>query len=417
MNNLVYHGYNRNYRILLEYIYDKNKDKLNNIIYTNECNANRFNYNFRRHKDKQSIKTVLPYECDITFNECIEGKGINFTCKLETITDSNNCQKKYYHNLGHEGGEDRLFKKFTLSTESDKDYLIKFVDIATEYIKDKHEILKKSTADTIRIFYFQKDFWNMLGKAPKRPIETLYLKEGEKEQILSMVEEFFNPETRELYLSFGMPYKHIVMLYGIPGSGKTSTITAIASYFDCDIYTIPITKELTDYGLIEAFSYVNDKEDRKRIIVLEDIDCIFDTTRKEGDEHNMVTLQAILNCLDGHMCVEGTLLFMTANNPEKMDYAMIRSCRIDYKLELGYADEYQTKNIYDTFLSNQKDNFNKFYKKIKHKEFTTAMLQEFLFYNRKCENILEHIPKFIEIVDKNKPSELSTTKKEQNLYM
>ena len=24
------------------------------------------------------------------------------------------------------------------------------------------------------------------------------------------------------------------------------------------------------------------------------------------------------------MCVEGTLLFMTANNPEKMDYAMIQ---------------------------------------------------------------------------------------------
>ncbi len=417
MNNLIYHGYDRNYRIVLEYIYDKNKDKLNNIIYTSECNANRYNYNFRRYKDKESIKTVLPYDCDISFDVNIEGKEINFTCKLETITDSNNCMKKYYHSLGHEGGEDRLLKTFILSTESDKDYLIKFVDIATEYIKDKHEILKKSTAETIRIFYFQKDYWNMLGKAPKRPIETLYLKEGEKEKILTMVEDFFNPETRELYLSFGMPYKHIVMLYGIPGSGKTSTITAIASYFDCDIYTIPITKELTDYGLIEAFSYVNDKEDKKRIIVLEDIDCIFDSSRKEGDEHNMVTLQAILNCLDGHMCVEGTLLFMTANNPEKMDYALIRSCRIDYKLELGYADEYQTKNIYDTFLSNQKDNFNKFYKKIKHKEFTTAMLQEFLFYNRKCENILDHIPKFIEIVDKNKPSELSSGKKEQNLYM
>ena len=67
---------------------------------------------------------------------------------------------------------------------------------------------------------------------------------GEKEKLLSMVDDFFNPETRELYLSFGMPYKHIIMLYGVPGSGKTSTITAIASHFDCDIYTIPITKEL-----------------------------------------------------------------------------------------------------------------------------------------------------------------------------
>ena len=120
-----------------------------------------------------------------------------------------------------------------------------------------------------------------------------------------------------IYLSFGMPYKHIIMLYGVPGSGKTSTITAIASHFDCDIYTIPITKELTDYGLIDAFSYINDKEDKKRIIVLEDIDCMFDGERKEGDDNNMITLQALLNCLDGHTCVEGTLLFMTANNPDK----------------------------------------------------------------------------------------------------
>ena len=72
----------------------------------------------------------------------------------------------------------------------------------------------------------------------------------------------------------------------------------------------------------------------------------------------MITLQALLNCLDGHTCVEGTLLFMTANNPEKMDYAMVRSCRVDFKLELGYADEYQTKCIFETIMHNYKEKFN-----------------------------------------------------------
>ena len=115
--------------------------------------------------------------------------------------------------------------------------------------------------------------------------------------------------------------------------------------------------------------------------------------------------------------IEGTLLFMTANNPEKMDYAMVRSCRIDYKLELGYADKYQTKAIFDTFLPNQCEHFKKFYQKISHIECTTAMLQEFLFYNRKCDNILEHMDQFMEIVDKNKPSELGSSKKDKNLYM
>jgi len=144
---------------------------------------------------------------------------------------------------------------------------------------------------------------------------------------------------------------------------------------------------------------------------------VFDCERKEGDENNMITLQALLNCLDGHTCVEGTLLFMTANRPEKMDSAMVRSCRIDYKLKLGYADEYQTKAIYDTFLPKQGEHFLKFYKKISHMEVTTAMLQEFLFYNRKCDNILDHMKQFMDIIEKNKPGELSSDKKEENLYM
>ena len=134
------------------------------------------------------------------------------------------------------------------------------------------------------------------------------------------------------------------MLYGPPGTGKTSTINTIASHFDCDIYVIPISKELTDYGLIDAIGYLEEKEDKKRIIVIEDIDSIF-TNRKKGDDDNGITLQGLLNCFDGFSCVEGTLLFITANKPEVIDEALIRSCRVDHKYELDYTDEYQTKCI------------------------------------------------------------------------
>ena len=415
MNNLIFYPTDTHYVIILEYLYDKYPDKITNFVYSNECSASQFEFRYRRYKDRQSVKSILPNDCNFTFSKELDEEDIEFQCQLEVMYKEL-IPETYYHSLGHEGGEDRILKRLTLSSPK-KESLVKLIDMAKETIKKKHEDNKKSTNDTIRIYYFRKEYWNMLAKAPKRPIETLYLKEGEKETLISMVEEFFHDETRDVYLSFGMPYKHIVMLYGVPGSGKTSTITALASHFDCDIYTIPITKELTDYGLIDAFSYINDKEDKKRIIVLEDIDCMFDCERKEGDEKNMITLQALLNCLDGHTCVEGTLLFMTANKPEKMDSAMVRSCRIDYKLKLGYADEYQTKAIYDTFLPKQEGHFKKFYQRISHMEVTTAMLQEFLFYNRKCENILDHMKQFMDIVEKNKPSELSTDKKEENIYM
>jgi len=418
MNNLIFYPFDLLYDVIIEYLYDEYPDEIHDFVYNNESSTSRYEYRFRRFKDKQVIKSILPHTCDFTFSKCINDVSVDFTCKLEIITDKNNGgPKTYFHNMGGcSGGEDRILKKLTISSVK-SDHLLELVDKAKTSILKKHEEHKKSTNETIRIYYFRKEYWTLLSKAPKRPIQTLYLKEGDKEKLITRVDDFFKDETRDVYLSFGIPYKQIIMLYGVPGSGKTSTITTIASHFDCDIYTIPITKEITDYGLIDAFSEINDREDKKRIIVLEDIDCMFTKDRKEGDEYNNLTLQSLLNCLDGHTCVEGTLLFMTANNPENMDYAMIRSCRIDYKVELGYADKYQTKSIYDTFFPKQADNFKPLYQSIKHKQVTTAMLQEFLFYNRNSSNILEHLDQLSDIIDKNKPSELGSDKKQDNLYM
>ena len=121
---------------------------------------------------------------------------------------------------------------------------------------------------------------------------------------------------------------------------------------------------MLDTNLVDAFTYINDNQENERIIVIEDIDTLFDTERKEGDTNNGITLQGFLNCLDGFTCVEGTMLFLTANKPEVLDYAMIRSCRIDNKIKLDYADKYQTKNMFNVFLPDQKDKFNDFYNEI-----------------------------------------------------
>ena len=124
---------------------------------------------------------------------------------------------------------------------------------------------------------------------------------------------------------------------------------------------------------------------RKEDYYYEDIDAIF-TDRKKGDDDNGVTLQGLLNCFDGFACVEGTLLFITANKPEVIDNALLRSCRVDHKYELGYADEYQTKFIFEKMApANDKQSFKKFYNLVKNKEYTTAMLQG--IYSR-CRKIL-----------------------------
>jgi len=335
--------------------------------------------------------------------------------KLVTLTTSNNTIMKIIKPVGGHSLEEIIYKELTF-TSAKKDTIFSLIDKANRFCKEQLALSKKSTKQTVNINIWRKEYWNLLFKSPKRPLETLYLKKGIKEDIISKVDEFFSEETRAEYLSHGIPYKKVFMLYGVPGTGKTSTINTIASHFNSDIYVIPISKELTDYGLIDAMGFIDNSESESnhRIIVIEDIDSIF-TDRKKGDDENGISLQGLLNCFDGFSCVEGTLLFITANRPEVIDTALLRSCRVDHRYELGYADEYQTKCIFTNIIKEDEHLFKLFYNKIKNREYTTAMLQEFLFYNRKCENIMDELDGFMEIINKNKENSFSKIKND-NLY-
>ena len=416
MNKLTLDSNSAFYKYVLHYTYEFNKDKIHDFQYLSESTIKPYEYIPRneRNNSENTIKMCAP--SDIVFDINYEENKIIFTHK--TITNENNVPDKLLIS-GHSGcnspAEHIIFKQIILTGE-DNDILIKYVDKAKDYCEERINLSKKSTNTTIKVNMWRKEYWNLLFKSPKSPLNTLYLKEGQKESLIKDIEEFYDPDTRADYLSHGIPYKSVIMLYGPPGTGKTSTINTIASHFDADVYVIPVSKELTDYGLIDAISYLEEKEDKKRIIVIEDIDSIF-TDRKKGDDDNGVTLQGLLNCFDGFACVEGTLLFITANKPEVIDEALLRSCRVDHKYELDYADEYQTKFIFEKMApENDKQLFQKFYKLVRNKSYTTAMLQEFLFPNRKKDTIFKYMDAFYKIIDNNKAG-FYEKKDKENLYL
>ena len=144
------------------------------------------------------------------------------------------------------------------------------------------------------------------------------------------------------------------------------------------------------------------------MLIIEDIDCIFED-RKEGDVNRCkLSLNNILNCLDGFTCLDGTIMFLTANSLSSFDDALIRSCRIDTKVEFTHADKYQTYSIMKKFIPDKSIHYDKIYKSIQHKKYTIAMLQDFLFKYRKCENILDHLGELLKIIDENIKSSKST---------
>ena len=396
---------------ILKYICAKYGDEINSFNYSVEKIYHFNEFRFRRKETPLDYKVLQPNDCEIT----IIYRGEPIDIKFEIVKDHRGNPVKFLTQDGCSSSEE-FVTKLELSASAKK-LLTDFADEANDWCEAETKKIKACSKETMNIYYYKKDYWTLLSKSPKRPSSTIYLRENQQEKIMETTNKFFSPKTREIYLSFGIPYKSVQLIHGPPGTGKTSLIKSIASQLDCDLYILPISKDMLDTNLVDAFSYINDNEEKERIIVIEDIDTLFDAERKEGDDRNGITLQAFLNCLDGFTCVEGTMLFLTANKPEVLDFAMIRSCRIDNKIKLDYADKYQTEKMFNTFLPDQSDKFKEFYKGISHKEYTTAMLQEFLFYNRDCDDINDILDEFIEIVDKNDPKNFEVIKEEQkNFY-
>ena len=405
MNKLNLIPLNTYYLDVLEYIYNSDND-IDDFIYHGEITHEYYSYN---KKQNSKSKILIPgyVQGHINYKDTI----IEYEHKI--IKDNKNTIKTLFISDGC-GGTDTILSELIIKNEN-KGILIELCEEAKKIGDNKRETNKEKSNETIRVYYYT-DYWQLLSKRPKRPLKTIYLKDGVKEKIYDNISTFFDKKTRSEYLTYGIPYKNVCFLYGVPGSGKTSLIDALASEFACDVYILPITGDIDDTAIMSALSSMRNRNDEepetKKIILIEDIDCIFENRKENDSLKNKITLQGLLNCLDGFTCLEGSLMFVTANNPECLDDALIRSCRIDFKIELGFADKYQTKNMFDVFLPKQKDKFSEFIKFFKNKKYTTAMLQEFLFFNRKCDNILDKLKLFDDIIIKNDSKKMLKDKKE-----
>jgi hypothetical protein len=162
----------------------------------------------------------------------------------------------------------------------------------------------------------------------------------------------------EWYEQRGIPHSLGILLHGIPGAGKTSTIKAIARdtkrhIFNLSLRPYTTQKQLTHLFYNENVSVVNDDGTRQvfripihqRLFVIEDIDCLTNVVfqRDAGAKHvenegDRVTLSFLLNLLDGVLETPGRILVITSNYPERLDRALVRPGRIDVRIDFREAN-------------------------------------------------------------------------------
>ena len=274
------------------------------------------------------------------------------------------------------------------------DKLYYFNDVSTGKInRNEYNKMPPLVTFTMKQFNTNRTFKNVIGP--------------ESRLIEKRVNFFMN--NKQWYSQNGIPYTFGLMLYGLPGCGKTSIIKALSGVTRRHIINIKLHKFVTKTQMenlffSETLNVVQNGRNEtviipidQRIYLFEDLDAddtdilldrsetpayvkenfsvIDDTTsscgfkdfkyqsreEKEKEEFSSekLTLSCLLNLLDGVLEAPGRIVVMTTNYIEKLDSALIRPGRIDLICEFKKCTNQSIVKFIEMFYDIELDDENK----------------------------------------------------------
>jgi len=234
------------------------------------------------------------------------------------------------------------------------------------------------------------------------------------------------------------------ILYGLPGTGKTSVIKAICNYLrrDCDIIDMRLIKTK------EQFEELFFKSDyTKKVIVFDEFDSVQgvisredtkteDCYRRSNNEEkkelkdryyslitncseqkdpvlkksmdeeikkiqkrvseleNVLTIDTILQVLDGLIEMRGRVIIATTNYINRIDSALLREGRFDFKIELGHFNDEEAKELLKKIFVKKASKEDFAYMKtktVRENEFTPVQIVHLAYKYRNLRKVIDHI--------------------------
>ncbi|KAI9292927.1 26S proteasome regulatory subunit T2 [Neoconidiobolus thromboides FSU 785] len=196
-------------------------------------------------------------------------------------------------------------------------------------------------------------------KIDKAPTETYADIGGLEQQIQEIKESVELPLTHpELYEEMGVKPPKGVILYGVPGTGKTLLAKAVANQTSATFLRV-VGSELIQKYLGDGPKMVRElfrvaEEHSPSIVFIDEIDAI-GTKRYDsnsgGEREIQRTMLELLNQLDGFDARGDVKVIMATNRIESLDPALIRPGRIDRKIEFPLPDVKTKRRIFGIHTS------------------------------------------------------------------
>jgi hypothetical protein len=161
--------------------------------------------------------------------------------------------------------------------------------------------------------------WQQIGTRKHRELDTIYIKTYVKDTLVQELKEFY--DSAEFFDDFGVTWKRVHLFHGVPGTGKTSMVMALASIYGKNIAKLTITPQVNSQHVETLFRTLPPNT----VLLLEDADALF----KERDAESGIDFSTLLQCMDGIATVRGLVVFMTTNHLDRLDAAFTRDGRVD----------------------------------------------------------------------------------------
>jgi chaperone BCS1 len=241
-------------------------------------------------------------------------------------------------------------------------------DILKKLVLEAKREYEKDAEHRVHIFMADTTYgcWRWNGARQKRPLSSIVLQPGVKDMLLADCKDFLFSE--DWYAERGIPFRRGYLLYGVPGSGKTSLIHSLAGELGLDIYVVSLSsKGMSDNTLTTLMGHVPSR----CILLLEDLDAAFTRSvsrdsastgvpttstststpnNNDTNDGSTLSLSGLLNSLDGVAAAEGRLLFATTNHIERLDPALSRPGRMDVWVNFTHATKWQAEGIFKCFF-------------------------------------------------------------------
>ncbi|TPX35328.1 hypothetical protein SmJEL517_g02286 [Synchytrium microbalum] len=196
-------------------------------------------------------------------------------------------------------------------------------------------------------------------KLEKAPTESYADIGGLEQQVQEIKEAVELPLTHpELYEEMGIKPPKGVILYGVPGTGKTLLAKAVANQTSATFLRV-VGSELIQKYLGDGPKLVRElfrvaEEHAPSIVFIDEIDAVgtkrYDST-SGGEREIQRTMLELLNQLDGFDSRGDVKVIMATNRIESLDPALIRPGRIDRKIEFPLPDVKTKRRIFNIHTS------------------------------------------------------------------